>query len=455
MQYYEKYESSESSRSRLRSEESSSYQRRSRRTYSSFRDKGTPGTGSKNYRAQSQSPPRAYHNGYASPPTYGNGTRERTFSYTKFYDKANSFADKGFGGDFDGTGRRFGEGLSAGSSAYEKRRSRSKSKSRTKTTADGEMIDEIITGEDGVFDGSPQPEEINLVKPAFALRGLNNKLAAHMDRMKILEEENSFLRKQIDVLTHSDSALGEARRQMEKLIAEKKKLEDQHAAQKNDIEKNKENVAIHIDKLRAVQQQNRELAAKTKNFAKAIELEREESGRKIAKLEDEIKDLKRMKYEWSIEEDRLLKENKESSTKITLLEEEISRLKSELGERNVQIDRLSADNQNIKAEQENSRAEQDKFRSQQEHLKDEQQKLKADVEESELEKAKEEETQNKIKTMEDEYMKLKIAIDQVEKTVAPRLRHAKEQCDKVMKEKGELELELNEVQKKNRETKQR
>ncbi|KAI8480421.1 hypothetical protein Bbelb_418340 [Branchiostoma belcheri] len=379
MQYYEQYESSQSSRSRLRSEESSSYQRRSRRTYSSFRSKGTPRAGTKSYRAQSQSPPRAYHNGCGGSPTYGDAARERTYSYTKFFDKASSFADKGFGGNFAGTGRVFGEGLSAGSSAYEKRRSRSKSRSRTKTTADGEMIDEIITGEDGVFDGSPQPEDdidVDLVKPAFALRGLNNKLAAHMDRMKILEEENSFLRKQIDVLTHSDSALGEARRQMEKLIAEKKKLEDQLAAQKNDIEKNKENVAIHIDKLRAVQQQNRELAAKTKNFAKAIELEREESGSKIAKLEDEIKALKRMKYEWSIEEDTLTKENKESTTKIAQLEEEI-----------------------------------------------------------------------------EEYMKLKMAIDQVEKTVAPRLRHAKEQCDRVMKEKGELEKELSEVEKKSRHTK--
>ncbi|KAI8520605.1 hypothetical protein Bbelb_003590 [Branchiostoma belcheri] len=415
MQYYEQYESSQSSRSRLRSEESSSYQRRSRRTYSSFRSKGTPRAGTKSYRAQSQSPPRAYHNGYGGSPTYGDGARERTYSYTKFFDKASSFADKGYGGNFAGTGRVFGEGLSAGSSAYEKRRSRSKSRSRTKTTADGEMIDEIITGEDGVFDGSPQPEDdidVDLVKPAFALRGLNNKLAAHMDRMKILEEENSFLRKQIDVLTHSDSALGEARRQMEKLIAEKKKLEDQLAAQKNDIEKNKENVAIHIDKLRAVQQQNRELAAKTKNFAKAIELEREESGSKIAKLEDEIKALKRMKYEWSIEEDTLTKENKESTTKIAQLEEEIGRFKSDLDERNVQINQLLTDNQNMKIEQENSKAERDKFMK--------------------------------------EYMKLKMAIDQVEKTVAPRLRHAKEQCDRVMKEKGELEKELSEVEKKSR-----
>ncbi|XP_078699985.1 uncharacterized protein LOC144926830 [Branchiostoma floridae x Branchiostoma belcheri] len=458
MQYYEQYESSQSSRSRLRSEESSSYQRRSRRTYSSFRSKGTPRAGTKSYRAQSQSPPRAYHNGYGGSPTYGDAARERTYSYTKFFDKASSFADKGYGGNFAGTGRVFGEGLSAGSSAYEKRRSRSKSRSRTKTTADGEMIDEIITGEDGVFDGSPQPEDdidVDLVKPAFALRGLNNKLAAHMDRMKILEEENSFLRKQIDVLTHSDSALGEARRQMEKLIAEKKKLEDQLAAQKNDIEKNKENVAIHIDKLRAVQQQNRELAAKTKNFAKAIELEREESGSKIAKLEDEIKALKRMKYEWSIEEDTLTKENKESTTKITQLEEEISRLKSDLDERNVQINQLLTDNQNMKIEQENSKAERDKFMSEQEQLKDEQQKLKTEMEESELEKAKEEDAQSKIKTMEEEYMKLKMAIDQVEKTVAPRLRHAKEQCDRVMKEKGELEKELSEVEKKSRENIQR
>ncbi|XP_019623021.1 PREDICTED: girdin-like [Branchiostoma belcheri] len=426
-----------------------------RRVSETDTSKGTPRAGTKSYRAQSQSPPRAYHNGYGGSPTYGDGARERTYSYTKFFDKASSFADKGFGGNFAGTGRVFGEGLSAGSSAYEKRRSRSKSRSRTKTTADGEMIDEIITGEDGVFDGSPQPEDdidVDLVKPAFALRGLNNKLAAHMDRMKILEEENSFLRKQIDVLTHSDSALGEARRQMEKLIAEKKKLEDQLAAQKNDIEKNKENVAIHIDKLRAVQQQNRELAAKTKNFAKAIELEREESGSKIAKLEDEIKALKRMKYEWSIEEDTLTKENKESTSKIAQLEEEIGRLKSDLDERNVQINQLLTDNQNMKIEQENSKAERDKFMSEQEQLKDEQQKLKTEMEESELEKAKEEDAQSKIKTMEEEYMKLKMAIDQVEKTVAPRLRHAKEQCDRVMKEKGELEKELSEVEKKSQST---